>query len=241
MTSPRLAETLSEAPFIDRKESIDRFVSVLSEEIERRNPDRLLDLGCGTGAACFAIADRFPGLDITGIDISDWNIKEANRYLADTEHGDRMRFETADFMAWKGGKHDLIATDGVLHLIECDDGQLVEKLSENLSRSGSLLITMPVAGLHNSLLSAARALWRMTPQRLDDFALFFARMLHPKEETAVLRDRVHYLRVLPVRQFNSEFESELSNAGLKVKELRDWPAPSILKLRHGLISIERGR
>lgn len=34
------------------------------------NPQRILDLGCGTGIWCMDVADRFPGADVVGVDIA---------------------------------------------------------------------------------------------------------------------------------------------------------------------------
>lgn len=58
-------------------------------------PERALDLGTGTGAAAFAIARRWPGTEVVGVDISQPMVEEARRKLPG-ELASRVRFELAD-------------------------------------------------------------------------------------------------------------------------------------------------
>jgi SAM-dependent methyltransferase len=58
-------------------------------------PERVLDLGTGTGSAAFIVADRFPGAEVVGVDIAEGMLAQAR---SDTPHElvDRIRFEPAD-------------------------------------------------------------------------------------------------------------------------------------------------
>jgi SAM-dependent methyltransferase len=58
-------------------------------------PRRALDLGTGTGAGALAIARRFPGCDVVGVDLASGMVEEARRLLPD-DLADRVRFEQAD-------------------------------------------------------------------------------------------------------------------------------------------------
>jgi SAM-dependent methyltransferase len=58
-------------------------------------PRRVLDLGTGTGAAAFAIAQRFPEAEVVGVDLSDAMLAEARRKTP-PEVASRVRFETGD-------------------------------------------------------------------------------------------------------------------------------------------------
>jgi malonyl-CoA O-methyltransferase len=72
-------------------------------------PSRVLDLGTGTGVAAQAVARRFPGADITGVDLSPAMVEEAERLLP--EHLIvRVRFETGDASALRFG-------DGAFELV----------------------------------------------------------------------------------------------------------------------------
>jgi SAM-dependent methyltransferase len=61
-------------------------------------PRRALDLGTGTGVVALALAERYPGAEIVGIDLSRGMIDEARRKLP-LELADRVRFEVGDASA----------------------------------------------------------------------------------------------------------------------------------------------
>jgi ubiquinone/menaquinone biosynthesis C-methylase UbiE len=61
-------------------------------------PDRVLDLGTGTGVVAKALAARYPDAEVVGIDLSPGMIEEADRQLP-AELADRVRFEVGDAAA----------------------------------------------------------------------------------------------------------------------------------------------
>ena len=63
---------------------------------------RILDLGCGTGSLVFELAAARPDASITGIDVSDANIRVAREQLAHSRHGDRVSFQQGDYLAYAG-------------------------------------------------------------------------------------------------------------------------------------------
>jgi ubiquinone/menaquinone biosynthesis C-methylase UbiE len=62
------------------------------------SPTRILDVGTGTGAGAFTLAQRFPDARIVGIDLSDAMLDQARRNLPD-DLRERVRFERADASA----------------------------------------------------------------------------------------------------------------------------------------------
>ena len=68
------------------------------------SPRRALDLGTGTGMAALAVARRFPGAEVVGVDLADSMIDAARRKT------DRVRFEVGDASAlrFEDGAFDLV-------------------------------------------------------------------------------------------------------------------------------------
>jgi ubiquinone/menaquinone biosynthesis C-methylase UbiE len=58
-------------------------------------PARALDLGTGTGQGAFAIARRFPGTQVVGVDLADAMLAEARRKMP-AELAERLEFENGD-------------------------------------------------------------------------------------------------------------------------------------------------
>lgn len=67
-----------------------------------KDPMRLLDLGCGTGAAGFCVLARAPHVHLTGIDIQQDLIDLAARNAALNAAEDRTRFVCADIRTFEG-------------------------------------------------------------------------------------------------------------------------------------------
>jgi SAM-dependent methyltransferase len=59
------------------------------------DPQRILDLGTGTGAAARVVARRFPEAAVVGVDLAPKMVDEA-RALLPADLGDRVRYEVGD-------------------------------------------------------------------------------------------------------------------------------------------------
>ena len=72
-------------------------------------PERALDLGTGTGAAAFAIAQRFPEAEVVGVDLSERMLAEARRKMP-PELSARVRFQQADgaHLPFEDGSFELV-------------------------------------------------------------------------------------------------------------------------------------
>jgi SAM-dependent methyltransferase len=73
-------------------------------------PARALDLGTGTGQGAFAIARRFPGTEVVGVDLADAMLGEARRKMP-AELAERVEFENGDASAlpFPDASFDLVA------------------------------------------------------------------------------------------------------------------------------------
>jgi ubiquinone/menaquinone biosynthesis C-methylase UbiE len=65
---------------------------------ELEPPRRALDLGSGTGVAACAVAERFPGAEVVGVDLAPAMVAEAERALP-AHLARRVRFEVGDASA----------------------------------------------------------------------------------------------------------------------------------------------
>jgi SAM-dependent methyltransferase len=75
-----------------------------------RNPERVLDIGCGTGAGTLFLAREFPRARVRGIDISEEMIAEAQSKIGLDPEG-RVAFKVADAAAlpYEEESFDLVA------------------------------------------------------------------------------------------------------------------------------------
>lgn len=94
------SETLIEA-------AIDHFSAGADGGVERE-PDRILDLGTGSGALLLAALDLWPKATGLGIDISEAALAIARENAAATGMADRALFRTGDWARDVGGPFDLI-------------------------------------------------------------------------------------------------------------------------------------
>jgi ubiquinone/menaquinone biosynthesis C-methylase UbiE len=73
-------------------------------------PERVLDIGCGTGEGTLFLAREFPGAGVRGIDISEEMVRLARGKVGLDPEG-RVHFRVADAaqLPWPEGSFDLVA------------------------------------------------------------------------------------------------------------------------------------
>jgi SAM-dependent methyltransferase len=78
-------------------------------------PRSVLDLGTGTGTAARAIAARWPGAEVVGVDVAERMVSEARRLLPSELEG-RVRFERADAssLPFGDGSFDLVTLSNMI-------------------------------------------------------------------------------------------------------------------------------
>lgn len=86
----------------------------LMREIAKRNPKRVLDIGCGKGLNINYYRMVFPNVEFVGIDIFEPDIEEAKKKQPEVE------FLTADVvnLPFKDGEFDLLISDGVMMYVK---------------------------------------------------------------------------------------------------------------------------
>ena len=113
------------------------FMDAVGDLVERAAPRTLLDAGCGEGFVAGYLHDRFPGLEITGLDYSADAVDYARAH-----YGDAGRFAVGSVydLPFERGAFDLVLCSEVLeHLDRPDDavGELRRVAREHV------LITVP--------------------------------------------------------------------------------------------------
>jgi ubiquinone/menaquinone biosynthesis C-methylase UbiE len=83
------------APVWDVDRSPEAFAPLEQALARVSSARRVLDLGTGTGEAAFKVANRFPGAEVVGADLSPAMLVEARR-KAPPELEDRVRFDEVD-------------------------------------------------------------------------------------------------------------------------------------------------
>ncbi len=113
------------------------------EEISQYVPEHgnILDLGCGFGLFSLYLALSHPGVQVTGVDISENRINTARR-SAQELGVKNVQFHAQDIREYEvSAKYDLVITLDLLHHIPYEDGNLLlKKISQWLAPEGILLL-----------------------------------------------------------------------------------------------------
>jgi SAM-dependent methyltransferase len=97
-------------------------------------PRRALDVGTGTGAAALLVAARFPGAEVTGVDVSPAMIEAARAKTPPTPAA-RVRFATADAsrLPFASGSFELVTLANAIPFFD--------ELARVLAPGGTLLVS----------------------------------------------------------------------------------------------------
>lgn len=130
----------------------------LLAQVDALPPGDVVDLGCGDGAAAQALAARFPGRRVVGVDASPAMLEKAAGYDAKVQ---------ADIALWQPDSPPaLIFSNAALQWLP-DHAVLMPRLAAWLAAGGTLAVQMPVnhmAPSHRFLRDIAQA---MFPERFD--------------------------------------------------------------------------
>lgn len=201
---------------------------------------RVLDLGCGTGELVFRLADRLPSATFAGVDISSMNVAAAEQVRRSRADADRISFHAADYLTWDTPPFDVITTYSVLHLIPVDTGELVAKISRDVVPDGIVVNGMPTGSWYNTAVALARrALRQIRSSWSDALILRLARMLHRDTSDRALRERVHYMYVVPERMNDSRFVAECGRRGLRPIATIPVKSTSLAQLRHSVTVLRK--
>ena len=110
------------------------------EEGNRRDVERLLDLGCGPGTYSLAIVERHPRIRATLLDLPG-PIAEARRLVEQRDMSDRVEFESGDAMSYRPDKmFDSVLISNTLHMLGPINSLALLKHSFDLVSPGGRII-----------------------------------------------------------------------------------------------------
>ena len=177
--------------------------------------DHVLDLGCGPGESAFGMAERVPGLRVTGVDFSLAMVAIAQRRQRRAEraqhvafaHGDAMRLPFAD------GTFDAVTGHSFLYLVP-DAARVAAEVKRVLKPGGRCVFLEPALTSDSPLLPpdvraqalreprfvASMALWRIVSRRRPRFdaGRFAAVFAGAGLEFRSARETLHGLGVIGV-------------------------------------------
>jgi len=116
---------------------LDEFYTAISDCFDKP-VKRLLDLGCGTGLELDRLFERFPGMEVTGIDLSEEMLSK----LKEKYPGKSLRlicgsYFDADF----GGEYDhVLSTYSLHHFSEESKTELYKKIHASMEAGGVFIL-----------------------------------------------------------------------------------------------------
>ncbi|PNG40498.1 trans-aconitate methyltransferase [Pseudomonas asplenii] len=114
-----------------------RPVNELLDRVDLQNPQRIYDLGCGTGIATQLLAERWPRAQLQGVDSSTQMLDEARCLPI------RAQWKCCDLLEWRPEQPaDLLLAAAVLHFIGGHE-TLLPHLLGYLNPGGCLAAHMP--------------------------------------------------------------------------------------------------
>ncbi|WP_328690997.1 class I SAM-dependent methyltransferase [Streptomyces phaeochromogenes] len=146
----------------DHSEILDLDADVLAEHIASitawlpvgSGPRRIVDLGCGTGAGSLALLDRFPGAEVTAVDVSAAHLHRLREKAAGA--AGRLRIVRADLDAtsWPDlGAPELVWASASMHHMSDPDRTL--RQVHDLLAPGGLFAVVELAGFPRFLPAGA--------------------------------------------------------------------------------------
>jgi release factor glutamine methyltransferase len=101
---------VSPAVLIPRPDT-ETLVEAVLKELKQSPPQRILDLGTGSGCILLSLLTEFPQATGVGVDLSPAALEVAQRNARSLGVSERARFIQADFAAFDGGFFDLVVSN----------------------------------------------------------------------------------------------------------------------------------
>lgn len=115
--------------------------------------DRILDIGCGKGFLLYDLTLVVPGVEVYGIDVSEYAIRHAKE-----EVRDRLKVGNATSLPWPDKHFDLVVSIQTLHNLHCYDLDKALREMERVGKKNYLC----VESYRNEVEKANLLYWQVT-------------------------------------------------------------------------------
>lgn len=116
--------------------------------------DKVLDIGCGKGFLLYEIAQLVPGVEVFGIDISDYAVEHAKEEIRD-----RLQVGNATHLPYQDGHFDFVYSITTLHNLHNYD---LDKALREMERVGKKNKYLCVESYRNEVEKANLLYWQVT-------------------------------------------------------------------------------
>lgn len=116
--------------------------------------DKVLDIGCGKGFLLYELTQVVPGIEVTGIDISEYAIEHAKEEIKD-----RLHVGSCVNLPWKDKTFDFVYSINTFHNLTIEE---LEKAVREMERVGKQAKWCCVESYRNEKEKANLLYWQLT-------------------------------------------------------------------------------
>ena len=132
----------------------EKVAKAMADHYDIKPGDKILDVGCGKGFLLYDFTLVVPGVEIYGIDVSEYAIDNAKE-----EVKDRLQIGNATKLPWPDQHFDLVFTLNTLHNLHCYD---LDPALREIERVGKNNKYVCVESYRNEVEKANLLYWQVT-------------------------------------------------------------------------------